>query len=151
MQLSLRGKKQHQLLGWLLIRHKPELAQELLGSYSDQRPTLSDAEGRMIGRYYSAFVKITYQVDLGKPTNARRLFIGAMIRIYHPGLHQQPADALMIRPGLVSQLARVTLQKEANVSTMIRQVLFQEKVYDDFREQVDLITQKLLHDGTGTD
>lgn len=133
MQLSLRAKKQHQLLGYLLIKTKPEIAQELLDRYTTDDTVITDH--MLMQNFFREFLQSTSSFA-GSKSIANRTFIASMIRVYQPELSHQPREAMVVKRGFVKHLADVLQQKPSNISAMIRQVIIWEQSYDDFRQNV---------------
>ncbi|MBC7948676.1 MAG: hypothetical protein H7Y42_12385, partial [Chitinophagaceae bacterium] len=145
---SLR-RKEYAILGRYIYNQYPELAQEILQKESSPSPKESDfrkIEGYFIS--FCGFMKLDPAEFRGQSfnrdkTETRRVFIAAIIHLYAPNAYNHPVDILLIKQGLITELARVLLVNPVTMQGVVRQSIFAVKTYDDFKERVILATNHL--------
>lgn len=127
-------------LGRLLLKKKPEIAQELISEYLPARVPL-DADLDKIPDYFQTFCRLQqldpkeYTGPLYKSSkiDKRRLFVAAIILMYHP------------RTRLVAKYISETIgQDPSNTVKLIQEVEFRYKELEDFKTQVDEIVKTLM-------
>jgi len=140
--------KLYKILGRLVVKRHPDLAETLIATLITDKPLQSDI--RKIQVYFLCFCNLPGVEAFFGPSrktenvDACRLFIAAMLRLYYPELYKQPIEELNLRKtGFVSTIAETTGLKVSNVSYRIRQVVSWEHQYDDFRERVDQTVKEL--------
>jgi hypothetical protein len=140
--------KQLSILGRLCAIQKPEVARELLSIY-DIEPVEKDHA--LIAKYFQSFCSLhdiqpaEYKGALFKSqkVHVRRIFVAAMIRVYIPHLYKAPPGTVRLEYGFVQGLSVELRLKNTNVAKMIREVIIMEKVYEEFRANVDATTNLL--------
>lgn len=140
------GKRRAMLLGRLLLRHRPEVARELMPHLDTP-----EADPARIPDYFEAFCALhsldpdDYRGALYKSfkVERRKLFIACMLRLYNPACFAQPSDAIMVSRSFVARLSATLSQDKGNISRLIRQVIVMERAYEDFRGQVNDTLSKL--------
>jgi hypothetical protein len=133
--------KQYKILGRLVVKRHPDLAETLIQQLAQDKPLQHDIQKIQV--YFTCFCNLPGIEAFFGPSrkmenvDACRLFIATMIRLYYPELHHQPIEELNLRKtGFVSTVAETIGLKVSNVSYRIRQVVRWEHQYDDFRLKV---------------
>lgn len=149
LQSSQLTKKDYQLLGRLLLKQKPEIAKELFHACIEPKPIETDLSRipALFARF-CAFRGISpsdYTGPLYKTskTTLRRVFIGAILRMYAPEVYNMPENCLVLKRGIVKQLELTLCGKVDAASRVIRKVIAEERVYEDFRAQVAMTVEQL--------
>jgi len=143
------NEKQYKILGRLVVKKYPDIAQTLLATLNHEpsESNISKIEG-----FFLSFCKLqginkeTYFGPVYKTSKVDvfRLFTAAMIHLYYPEIYFQPIEELNLKKnGFVTALARATGQHAPNVSSRIREVVAWEREYDDFREKVLCMVERL--------
>lgn len=159
MQLTLFGpiirRDQYSLLGRLVGQYYPDIAGKLMTRFNQAKPAPLLTDLALIDGLFLQFCTIRvidaeeYRGNLHSPklVDVRRVFIGAMVRLYAPHVYILEDNSYTLQYGLVQKLAKVLDQKAANISVMIRGVKRWEKVYEDFAAQVqEIVTQLNLQE-----
>lgn len=151
MQTAQFNDLHYKMIGRLLTHKRPHLAQSLIYPYLKAVPY--DTDFKKIDSYYlDLFCKekgiekseITGALFKSSKVDVRRLFIASMAHIYYPHIyHQHTHEINLSKKGFVTYLAKALKQQESNVSVVIREVVTWEKEYDDFKEKVVDIVEKL--------
>ena len=153
MSVAVLGKKQYLLLGKLLVQKRPELASEYLSSHaSDLHPQETDF--KKIDQQFVDFCMIK-QINPGdyrgalynrNKVDTRRVFISTIIRFYLPELYLlEHAD---IPYGFLAEVARVLGMSRDMVCKAVRVTVAREKVYDDYKAEVnDAVNQLKTYAG----
>jgi hypothetical protein len=138
------GKKTYEALGRTLVLKHPGIADELL-PYCQ---VIGETDLGKIPEYYRRFCELQglnpddYKgrfYDREK-LRIRRVFIGVMLHIYNRHIFHQPSKAPPImRNGFVARLSDFLNINRGGVSQLIRQVIFDEKTYDEFRISIEQI------------
>lgn len=144
--MSTSSKRKWTLLGRLVMEKEPELADEYLRPYS----VIMERDLKQIPDLFKRYCEIEgidkYDYYNGMPTRKkmeiRRIFTAAMIHIYYPGIYQQSIINIG-NFGFGYALSDVLSQHGSNVSKTIKKVVFWEKNYQDFKEKVLSVTEKL--------
>jgi hypothetical protein len=69
--------------------------------------------------------------------DVRRLFASAMLRIYTPGVYNQKTKHITIsKYGFGKALARAIGVQEPGASKIVKRVINEEKIYEDYRTEV---------------
>lgn len=141
------GKKTYTTLGRLLVKKRPEIAEELLAYCQLVGETDLDKIPDFFKRFceYLHLNPDEYTGKLKDPAkqNVRRLFIGAMLHLYNRHAFHQPHTNPVMRSGFVSRLSDCQGVDISRISHVIRQVMLEEKVYDDFRTKLESIVTHL--------
>lgn len=152
MQAAL-GKKELQLLGKLLIRDHPEIASNLYAVHCQPQPTETDLS--KIPALFHKFCKIkgispdectpdTYCPGKCTGKHFRLLFVAVALHLYKPEIFNQPTGSFVIFGGFCITLTRLfNYQSRSKVSEIVREAVSWEKHYDDFRAEVERITELL--------
>jgi hypothetical protein len=101
-----------------------------------------DQELTNLPAYFQSFQKYTEASGYGKIL-LRQLFTSAMLHIYNPGVYLQPKNDLVMLHGFVRTLATTIRMNEGETSRLIRQVILNEKVYEDYKDQVTMIVSHI--------
>jgi hypothetical protein len=149
---SFRPNDAHfKMIGRELWNKLPHLAKSLLKPYLSAEPFDFDFT-KLEDHYLVAFsslhgiVKSDLQGPLFKSSKVdiRKLFIASMLHIYCPHIYFQHANEINLsKRGFVMWLAKALDQPESNISAAIREVVAWEKDYDEFRDKVFVIVEKL--------
>ncbi len=126
-------------IGLYVASKHPDLASEIVSKYLHTEAKDVDLE-HMPQYYYKFEQYLEHRVtDI---FSQRKLFVSAMLRIYTPGVYNQhQGNITMSKYGLVKAISRLVGIKEPRVSQVIRQVITFERVYEDYRTQVDELVQ----------
>jgi len=132
------------------MKHHPDLANQMLETFCHLNGHDSDFSN--IKHYYHEFcqhVKVLPEEHKGpvwkrNKMEVRRLFISVMIRIYCPNLHRQHSSGLVYPYGFSRKISQTLNVGEDSISKLIRQVVADEKVYEDFRLKVDDIVDNIF-------
>ena len=144
-----RETKQFLLLGKLLVKRHPELATELMQEVTEDEPQETDLS--KIESYFQSFCEQMnidpheYKGGVKKrsKTHIRRLFVSVMIHIYQPQSFRQPTNQIIITYGFNRTISQVLGLNEAYMCRVVRDAIGVEKIYQDYREQVDEIRRTL--------
>lgn len=139
--MSYVGQKKYAALGKLLLKKRPEVASELMMYLnSDSSETRLD----LIPQYFQTYCRIknidpfncTGKLDTHAKMRDRRVFIAAILVMYCKQVYQQPTDQLVLPYGIVKKLEKCLSISKAYASVIIRQVINEHRIYEDFREEV---------------
>lgn len=152
MQLSYLGKKPYTLLGRLLAKRMPEVAQALMTSFHEETVKPTETDHSKLEIYFLAYCQIRDIEPLELRGNlhkagkidVRREYIGSMLRLYNPQLYVQPPSDMIIHYGFVKSLANVLELREQNIGRTIRETVLREKVYEAFANQVKATVEVLI-------
>jgi hypothetical protein len=147
MQQPQYGKKTYIALGKMLLSKHPDVAEQLLTYCRVSGDTNLDN----IPIYFHRFCDInqltpsdyTGRLVSQDKLRMRRLFVGAMLHIYNEHIFHQPHTSPLMRNGFVKKLSECQNIKKAWMSRLIRQVIFDEKVYEAFRIDIQNIVSQL--------
>lgn len=134
------GKKQHQLLGKLLVSRHPELAAEFL----KQIPPIDTDLGKLPA-FLTAFCackgiepeEFKGPLLVRSRVELRRIFVGAMVHIFTPQAYHLPPGIMFFTRGFTKALCEQLNINDSYTTRFIRQVVSDEKIYEDFRLQVE--------------
>ncbi|GAA4328454.1 hypothetical protein [Flaviaesturariibacter amylovorans] len=152
------GKRPYALLGRLLLRHSPELAQELLAAaLLEAKPVASDYS--LIPTYFTTFCTLhgldpkAYIGPLRKSklVDVRRLFIAVILRLYYPQALAHTTELVTMPPGLTKAISELFRQGKNGVSRTIHEVILApwDSTYGSLEERADQIVHQILsHDST---
>lgn len=118
------------LLGRLMIKKYPEIAAELLSSYNPAAPF--DDNLTNVSHYYSRYNTF--------PDFNKRVFVGVMVAIYSPESLRNDDNQ---RKGLITTIAQVLNLSHQYISLLAKESILYYKIYDDFREKVDIVTEQM--------
>lgn len=137
------GNKAYLALGKLLVRQRPEIAEELL-PFCDVETNETDMQKMpaFFLRFQSSAPSVAYAKEHGTK-NQRNLFIAVILKLYACQVFSHPPASPVMKYGLVKGICDTLGMKKANTSIQIRQVLFDYKHYQDFRELIDKIAAEL--------
>lgn len=133
----MRIKNLYFQLGVFVSKNHPELAAEILSNHLhaeaiDEDLTNMPFYREALNDYLQAATEEKNIFEL------RRLFTSAMLRIFTPGVYKQKVKVTTIgKQGFIRQLAPCIGVKEPMASRIVRQSIAYEKVYDDFKNEVD--------------
>lgn len=135
------------LIARLLIKKQPDIAAELLSNYHPADP--HDHNLQNIPVYFQAFCdhnnivseQLAFSRYNSEMVENKRMFIGCILDIYVPDALLYHHDEL--KHGLVTNVAATLNHSISYVSEMLKEVILQYKVYDDFREKVDECSKKM--------
>lgn len=123
-------------LGRHVAYKHPELAKEIIDNYFHLDAIDSNLGNITVyrERYEIFLTTIKTQKSI---FDLRRLFASAMLRIFFPGVYNQQHSKIDLgRKGFIKNLAPAIGLKESRTSKLVRQVLYEEKIYDDYRAEV---------------
>lgn len=126
-------KQYHELVGKAFVKKGSGVASRVADTYLN----IKAREGNFdkIQHFLSAYKALNDIFEMS--TDQRKVFVAAMIRLYNPQLYHVPDDCMTVIYGFAGALSRAVACDQGNISRLIRQVVFEEKVYSDFRERVD--------------
>jgi hypothetical protein len=134
------------LLGKLLIRKRPDVAQQLISDYQVAASDIAVSD-EAINKTLSEFIQIRgIEPDfiIGSTRNRkrgaeRRIFIAVILHLFQPHVFHIKTNDIYLKTGLVSQLARSLNIHAPRVSYLVRDVVTTERAYDDFRDIVQSV------------
>jgi hypothetical protein len=141
----------YKMMGRELWNKLPLLATSLLKPYLSADPfdyNFTKIEDHYLFAFCSLYgiTKKELQGALFKSSKVdiRRLFIASMVHIYCPHVYfQHSSEINLSKRGFVMWLSKALDQQESNVSVLIREVVAWEKDYEEFKDRVSLIVEKL--------
>lgn len=146
---STLGNKHFLLIGRLLAITQPEKARELLSHYGNttsETPSL-----QLIPHYFTRFCQtqnLSAHNFIGstnrESADQRRLFVSVMIRIYSPWIHQQHSKVIRPPRGLITAISKELGCGKNAISMQLREVIIQERVYEEYREKVQELTKQII-------
>lgn len=141
------GKRGFTMLGRILVKHHPEIARDLLPSLSSEE---NETDTQLIKYYYTRFCTIrnTNVANPVSPNNKhkfqeRRTFIGAILKIYAKEVFAHPPSDPLLPKGFSKELSELLGMNKAEVSRNIRQILFDYRTYDHFRDELECIVSQI--------
>lgn len=143
------GRREYNLLGRMLVKQHPEIAEDLLSSL--QRPFDTDLQN--IPRYFKTFcelcgiadsdlLELRYDKDM---VGNKRLFIACMLFLYDPGIFN--SSVRDVKYGLSTAISKLLHHNNGYIGSTMRDVITWYKAYDEFRAQVDEMVEKLKGGG----
>ncbi len=141
MQVAYWKKKTLLQLGKFVAAQHPDLAKVIVHRYLHSDAIDENLDN--IPAYYAGFLAVCPSTVEVNSSYAKRLFISVMLRIYSPGVYEQPPKDLVMRQGLVVAVSKTVSLNQGYLSRCIRSVIVHEKVYEDYREQVLDIVERL--------
>jgi hypothetical protein len=133
----------------MLTSIEPEKAREVLQMYEKHRPQPLETNTTKIIYYIPKFIKLRKFKSFEKLTPVQRsyeirLFVSVMLHLYMPEVYHTKTKNLKLRKtGFVSVLSRELGYKQPNMTVMIRDVIDRERIFSDFREDVENLILKL--------
>ena len=154
MRLPASNKTIH-FVGKYVLAKYPAIADEILSKYSEKGHPPLDTDFENIRFYYLTFCKLqavepydlTGHLGTIEKTDLRRLFIGAMVKIYSPETLHQPSEAISIKRGMgrpLSKLFKVSEQIISNDTYMV--IAWLKNGYLDYKVNVDAMLTQLLNE-----
>lgn len=139
--------KDFKLLGKLIYAQSPAASRQLLSDAKHLHLEIKDYS--QIQSYFNRF-RIYKNLHEGIPSirynRALRVFFSAMIHIYLPGL-LIAKKCWYLPSGFINELHHVSGKNKGNISRDINLVLFREKVYEEYRQEVqDLLNHLKEHE-----
>lgn len=135
----VKKSKAYEIVGELFVKKGPETASK--AAHSLMSVKASECDFDKISEFYSRFCSIENITEL-KSTD-KKLFISCILHLYHPIGFCVPVQYLTIPYGLAATLANVLGCSQPGISQIVRQVILEESVYDDFREKVKEMVDKI--------
>lgn len=149
---AIVSKKNLSLLGHELLKRYPNIASEILTDIiASTSGYITDTS--LVNYYFDAFCDYTNQ-DSGRirntknnysVTETKRIFVGFVIKIYHPNLFKIRTGFFQPQIGLIKNLSSTLNMDEGNISRLIRQVIVRIRVYNDFAEYIEKIYNDLIY------
>lgn len=141
----------YKMMGRELWNKLPHMALSFLKPYFSAEPfdyNFTKIEDHYMPAFCSLYgiekTQIQGPLYKSKKVDIRKLFIASMIHIYCPHIYfQHPSEINLSKRGFVMWLSQALNQPDSNVSGSIREVVAWEKDYDDFRDRVSMIVEKL--------
>lgn len=142
------GKKTYMQLGMVLMKQHPEVAESLL-SFCQTNPDVNLDRLPDYFKRYCEICKINPLDHIGKlpdrskSARIRRVFIAVMLTTFDEKVFHQSELAPIVRRGFVKKMGELLSIKPSWVSQIIRQVMFEERIYPEFAQEVNRIVTKL--------
>lgn len=143
------SRKEIALIGKFVNQLYPDLAKEITEKYIWPEPICSDYS--LIAGFFDEFCRLKDilpdQIKGAQFKHSlagqRRLFVSAMIRIYHPQLYNQ-GSKMIIKYGFNAYMSKFLKIARPTMHTTLRDCVNQENIYVEIREEVSRIVQCLL-------
>lgn len=148
--IELTGKN-IQLLGQMLLKRRPDVANELLTECLEQM-TAPVKDTSLINYYFQNFCQY-HNIDIEKFLSSRKNhsisqkrkeFIGLILKIYHPYLFQKKYEFFKPKNGMVTNLASTLRISRGNASEIVQEVFVWISTYQDFRQTVNDTYQSII-------
>jgi hypothetical protein len=133
MQATAIGKN-YSLIGRVLKKTKPEVYTEIV----DMLTPGEEIDVQKIYRFYAKYDMLDHE---GEARERCRVFIGVMIKLYYPFMLERVVTAVGHSFSLI--IAHCFQMQRSHVSRFIPEVIVMYKAYDDFREKVDQVLEKI--------
>lgn len=150
MESAVLSPRDRLTIGTLFAKEKPEEATKYLSVYNSEKAKAIDTDQCNLNYYFLSFCKMhsldafEYLGALNKQdkVDTRRLFIGAMVRIYKPQILFAP---VCLENGIGQGLCNILQMDNGNVSKTIAEAKawYNSKTDPDFRNQVNDTVQAL--------
>lgn len=148
--IELTGKNV-QLLGQMLLKRRPDVANELLTECMEQM-SAPVKDTSLIGYYFESYCKlngIEIRSFLDSKKNhaisqKRKEFIGLILKIYHPYIFKGKCDFFKAKNGLITNLANTLKISRGNASELVQEVYIWVTTYEDFRGKVCQTYQNII-------
>lgn len=127
----------------------PEKAREVVLLFEKYRPQPVETDLNKIIIYLPKFIKIRgfksfIKLNPLSKSYEMRLFVSVMLHKYLPeAYHTKTKDLKLRKTGFVTFLARELGCKQSNLTVMIRDVIDRERIFSDYREDVEQLILKL--------
>jgi hypothetical protein len=149
------GNRKFALLGRLLVKRNPDVAAALLSDFQSAYILPTETDISKVPDLFSSFCAVHQLSETDviaskhdrQVIHSKRVFIGAIISLYHPTALGDPEMMQLTKTGIVYLLADMLGRRHSNISRMIYEVILNMKVYDSFRQEVVDATQKLTSYG----
>lgn len=148
LQLNARNV---QMLGRILIKKRPDLANEFLQECMEQMAApVKDTS--LIGYYFEAYcTEIGTQKDVMLSSNKdhsvskrRKEFIGLVLKIYHPYIFTNKCICFKPTKGLITSLSLTLQMNKGNVSHAVQEVCKWIELYQDFKVGIETLYGKII-------
>jgi len=135
-------------LGRILLHKYPAIAEELIPFCQAEGETDMD----LLPGYFKRFCEIKQINPLEhigelrsdrEKMNNRMLFVACMLHIYNQHIFHTNGSTPFFRRGFVKHLSECQSISPTNISLMIRKVMVHERVYDDFKKEIQSIVNQL--------
>lgn len=131
MQTAI-GRKQYAIIGKILCKTQPQLATELLD-------TVAPGEENDLKRIFFFYSRFADHQPAGVArSNARKIFVAAMLKLFYPYVYNGPI--VKMQHGFNRNIAACFGTRNNTISEDIREVIVTYKIYEDFRQAVDQLT-----------
>ena len=140
--IQLTGKNL-QLLGQMLLKKRPEVANELLTECMEQmNAPVKDTS--LIGYYFESYCRLN-KIDVDQfrdskknhsVSQKKKEFIGLILKIYHPYIFRGKCDFFKAKNGLITNLANTLNISRGNASELVQEIYIWISTYEDFRNKV---------------
>jgi hypothetical protein len=148
---EVNWKQHYSTLGRLVVAKNPEVAFELLHKYCLQmQPVEIDSDRIPVLYERFCFTERLQDHQCRGPlyksakVEKRRLFIAAMLHLFQPQIYHQPKDDFLLKGnGFIRKLASTIRVDHGNLSRWIQEIVSHELYYPEFRENVQLIVNRL--------
>lgn len=136
-------------MGLLLVKQRPDVASELSLYLPKAAPFANDHN--QIKTFWPLFCQ-TQNIDpdhfvgrLYKSSlvDTRRLFISVLLHLYYPNVFLQPEGIPLLSYGFYKKMAAVLDVHRVTLYGMVREVVDWEKRYDDYKQRVAELTEKV--------
>lgn len=141
------GNKAFLTIGKLVVKTKPDLAAELLQFHTHQ-DNLQDRN--LINPIFKKFCKLqdaqeeaTRDIQDKRHRHLRRIFIGVILKLYCRQVFDHPPNQPVLPYNIVKPIHLCLNTCRSGISQTIRQVLSDYRNYEDFRDEVDQLSEQL--------
>jgi hypothetical protein len=143
MSAKTIGKKELYLLGKIVYHRRPDMAKEFLPQIPGKGRLSDFTKMPILFQSYCKNAEINpdeYRGHIGKmdKVDTRRVFVSTMLHVFIPEVYSHPLDSPIIPFGFNKQLCETIGIGKGPVSRLIREVIIQERAYDDYKLKVDL-------------
>lgn len=150
MQVHGHSKRVYMALGKMLLHKHPDIAETLL-PYCQ---VTGESDLSKLPVYFKRFCEIRNieptehkgnikNTDQKNKMHERRLFIACVLHIYNQHIFHVDGTTPIMRTGFVKAISDCNSIDLSNASQTIRKVIFFEKVYEDFRNEIKETVLKL--------
>lgn len=142
----------------MLVSRHPDVAADLLATITSDEAVPIETDYSKINTYFLSFCSIhclipseyTGGLHKVKKTEFRKLFVACILHLYAPALLTVTGSLESLRvsrtavdEGLVKRLAESLKVDKSHISRSIREVIMMQRVYDDFRINVESTIERL--------
>lgn len=131
MYPAVSEKKNYSLIGRILANLRPEVYHEIEQLVRSGR----DTDLSRIRDYYSQFLVHSN----AKGIESRRQFVAIMLKVYHPFVLDR--GFIEVKWGFTNTIAVAVGAKRQSVDRDIKEVIVFYRAYDEFKSEVDRISQ----------